>query len=255
MGLFAVALLAARHGITVTLSRPLDGGTTAEVYLPAALISLGNAHGNWQGGAGEAAVTGGGEAPSAGAGGEAGAGVTELPVRFAAEPESAPALETDELEAVPVMMSAPVPAPPETATAVTAPEQVSGEPGDGPPIFESVRSGYLQAFGRDLPASGEQQAGRSAAARPATPPASWGDGNGHAAAGPRTADSPASPGLPQRTPQPGQARGAAADEQGQHAAVTESAESTRSKLASFQRGSRRARATAQNRSAQPGQDG
>ena len=40
MGLFAVALLAARHGITVTLSMPPDGGTTAEVYLPAALISL-----------------------------------------------------------------------------------------------------------------------------------------------------------------------------------------------------------------------
>jgi hypothetical protein len=39
-GLFGVALLAARHGITVTLSTPPDGGTTAEVYLPAALISL-----------------------------------------------------------------------------------------------------------------------------------------------------------------------------------------------------------------------
>ena len=210
MGLFAVAFLAARHGITVTLSKPLDGGTTAEVYLPAALISLGNAHGNWQGGAGEASVSR--------AGGEAGAGVSavlDAPVRFAAEPESAPALETDELEAVPVMMSAPVSAPaPETSTAAAAPEPVSDGPGDGPgdgpPIFESVRSGYLHAFGRDLP---------------------------------------------HRTPQPGQVRSAAADEHSEHATVAESAESMRSKLASFQRGSRRARATAQNRSAQPGQDG
>ena len=54
MGLFAVALLAARHGITVTLSMPPDGGTTAEVYLPAALISLGAEPGGWQGRAGEA---------------------------------------------------------------------------------------------------------------------------------------------------------------------------------------------------------
>ena len=35
---FAVAHLAARHGITVVLSQPPDSGTTAEVYLPTALI-------------------------------------------------------------------------------------------------------------------------------------------------------------------------------------------------------------------------
>jgi hypothetical protein len=197
MGLFAVALLASRHGITVTLSKPLDGGTTAEVYLPAALISLSNAHGSWQGRAGEAALTMASD--------EGDAADTHLPARFTSGPEPLPALETDELEAVPVMMSAPVPAPaPETATAVTEPGPVDAEPGDGPPIFESVRSGYLHAFGRDLPRSGS----------------------------------------------------AAADQETQQASVTESAESTRSKLASFQRGSRRARATVQlNRSAQPGQDG
>jgi hypothetical protein len=38
MGLFAVAHLAARHGITVALELPPDGGTAAEVYLPATLI-------------------------------------------------------------------------------------------------------------------------------------------------------------------------------------------------------------------------
>lgn len=41
IGLFAVAHLAARHGITVTLGRPADGGTAAEVYLPATVIAPG----------------------------------------------------------------------------------------------------------------------------------------------------------------------------------------------------------------------
>ena len=38
MGLFAVAHLAARHGISVALDLPPEGGTAAEVYLPASLI-------------------------------------------------------------------------------------------------------------------------------------------------------------------------------------------------------------------------
>jgi hypothetical protein len=254
MGLFAVALLAARHGITVTLGRPLDGGTTAggttaEVYLPAALISLGNVHGTWQGRAGEASLTRASD--------EAHAGVTELPVRFASGPESPPALESDELEAVPAMVGAPVPSlAPETPTDVTEPDQVDADPGDGPPIFESVRSGYLQAFGSDPPRLSEQQAGQPPAGQPAGPPASWGDGNGHAVAGPPAADRPASSGLPQRVPEPGEVRGAAVDQETQQGPAAESAQTASDKLASFQRGSRRARATAEmNRSAQPGQDG
>ena len=39
MGLFAIAHLAARHGIEVTLEAPPGGGTCAEVLLPASLIS------------------------------------------------------------------------------------------------------------------------------------------------------------------------------------------------------------------------
>jgi len=39
LGLFVVGHLAARHGIEVTLTRQLGGGTTVEVRLPAALIS------------------------------------------------------------------------------------------------------------------------------------------------------------------------------------------------------------------------
>jgi signal transduction histidine kinase len=272
MGLFAVALLAARHGIMVTLSRPPDGGTTAEVYLPAALISLGNAHGSWQGRAGEAVLNGVSE--------EAGAAVADpsfSALRFASGPEPHLGLEADEPEAVPAMLGAPVAAPaPEAPAAVTEPDPVDAEPGDDPPIFESVRSGYLHAFGRDLPRSGEQQAGQSPAGRPARPTAAWGGENGHAGASSPTASAPAASGLPQapapaasglpqapapaasglpqRAPQPSQVRSAAAD---QETLTTDSAETTRSKLASFQNGSRRARAAAQaNRSAtQPGQDG
>ena len=257
MGLFAVALLAARHGITVTLSMPPDGGTTAEVYLPAALISLsadpGAEPSGWQGRAGEPR--------RAGASVEAGTRAAGLPVsavRVTSGPGHLPGREIDAPEAVPLLLGAPVPAPaPTTSTGVTEPEPVDAEPGDGPPIFESVRSGYLLAFGRDLVRFSEQQPGQSPAERPAGPPASWGEDSGRAAAGPPAAGRPASAGLPQRVPQPGQVRGAAADQETPQAAVTDSAAITWRKLASFQRGSRRARAEAQkNRSAnQPGQDG
>jgi signal transduction histidine kinase len=253
MGLFAVALLAARHGITVTLSSPPDGGTTAEVYLPAALTSLDAEPGGRRGQTGEATLAGASE--------ETGTGLADLPfseLRFASGPEPPLGPETDEPEAVPLMLGAPVPSPaPATSAGVTEPEPVGAEPGDGPPIFESVRSGYPQAFGRALLRFSEQQAGQSPAGWPATPPASWGDGTDHAAAEPATAGRPAPSWLPQRTPQPGQVRGAAADQETWQASVAKPAEITRSKLASFQRGSRRARTVAQmNRSAkQPGQDG
>jgi signal transduction histidine kinase len=216
MGLFAVALLAARHGITVTLSMPPDGGTTAEVYLPAELTSLDAVPGGWQGQAGEALMAGAGE--------EASAAVADLPfsaLRFASGPEPPYGPENDAPEAVPVMLSAPVPAPaPETSADEIEPEPASAEPGDGPPIFESVRSGYPQDFGWGLLRFGEQQAGPSPAERPARPPASWG-------------------------------------EETRQDSVAESAEITRSKLASFQRGSRRARTAARmNRGEQqPGRDG
>jgi signal transduction histidine kinase len=253
LGLFAVALLAARHGITVTLSTPPDGGTTAEVYLPAALISLDAEPGGWQGRAGEA--------PFARASEEAGAGIADLPfsaLRFASGPAPPLGPETDAPEAVPLMLSAPVPSPaPGTSTGVTEPEPVGAEPGDGPPIFESVRSGYPHAFGRGLLRPSEQQAGQSPAGWPARPPASWGEGSGSALAGHPAAGRPASSVLPQGIPQPGQVRGATVDQETRQASVAESAEITRSKVASFQRGSRRARTVARmNRGAkQPEQDG
>jgi signal transduction histidine kinase len=253
MGLRTVALLAAQHGITVTLSTPPDGGTTTEVYLPAALISVDAEPGAWRRRAGEA--------PLATASEKAGASVTALPFsarKFASGPEPPSGAESAAPEPVPAMLSAPVPSPaPETATGVTESELVSAEPEDGPPIFESVRSGYLHAFGRDALRFSEQQAGQAPTGWPVRPPASWGDGGGRAVAGPPTAGRPASSGLPQPIPQPGQVRSAAADQETPPASVVESAEIAWRKLASFQRGSRRARMVARaNRSAkQPGQNG
>ena len=259
MGLFAVALLAARHGITVTLSKPQDGGTTAEVYLPAALISLDARPGGWRGRTGEPSLAGAGGGSRHQPGGPAFPG---SPVRLRARASPRPGDRRARGR----------PAVAERAGAITGrrnrhcrdrtgPEPVDAEPGDGPPIFESVRSGYLHAFGRDLPRFGEQQASQSPTGQPARPPASWGraraaagpptassrplaptagspaspgprTAGSPASPGPRTAGSPASPGpptagspasagLPQRIPQPGQVRSPAVDRETRQASAAE----------------------------------
>ena len=115
MGLFAVAHLAARHGIRVVLSQPPDGGTTAEVSLPAALISHDAAPRGWL----RQAAT----APPAGTGERANGRTPAWDVpfsalRIAAKPDPPVAPEPGVREAVPLTLSAPVPAPdPGTATA------------------------------------------------------------------------------------------------------------------------------------------
>ncbi len=112
VGLFVVARLAARHGITVLLRTSPGGGTTAEVHLPATLISpdvtpgrLGQAGGVLRSEAGQRA---GGRTA-----------VADLPfsaLRFTARPEPPLEPETDLPESVPVTLSAPVPPPaPETS--------------------------------------------------------------------------------------------------------------------------------------------
>jgi signal transduction histidine kinase len=87
MGFFAVAHLAARHGITVTLGTPPDGGTCAEVHLPAALISPEVRLPAWMGPSGDALRSG-----AAARAGAAAAAEDRLCTaqRFAAGPESAP---------------------------------------------------------------------------------------------------------------------------------------------------------------------
>jgi signal transduction histidine kinase len=218
MGLFAVAHLAARHGIKVELGRPPAGGTTAEVHLPAALISRG--------------------------------------------PEFAVGREIAAPDAVPLTLGAPLPFPaPATSFAVTVPEPLGAEPGGALPIFESVESDYFHTRGRGLLRPSEPQAGQpTLAGQPAAASASWAsaaDGWRAAAA----ADTPAvggltSAGLPQRIPQANLVPGAVADRETRPATAAEAAQIARSRLASFQRGSRRARAMAQmDRDAkQPAQD-
>ena len=87
MGFFAVAHLAARHGIMVTLGTPPDGGTSAEVHLPAALMSPEVKPPAWMGPAGEVLRPGTGG--SAGAPAPAADPLYTSP-RFAAGPEPAP---------------------------------------------------------------------------------------------------------------------------------------------------------------------
>jgi signal transduction histidine kinase len=122
-------------------------------------------------------------------------------------------------EAAALTLSAPVP-----SAGVTDAEA------DGAlPIFQAVESRHFAALGRDLPRPGDPQPGLPAAG------------------------GPASSGLPQRVPQASHVRAAAADPATWQATAAEVAQRTRGSLASFQRGSRRARADRGTQ--QPGQDG
>jgi signal transduction histidine kinase len=225
MGLFAVAHLAARHGIKVSLGLPPGGGTTAEVHLPAALISQGARRGGWPGQTGEAL-----KARARGGAGAVAAAPRPSAPRFAAGPESAVGPEIAMPDAIPLTLSAPLPAQaPGAAFAVTAAEPVRTESRSALPIFESVESDYFHTRARDLLRC-EPQAGPTPAAA------------GTPAAGTPAAGTPAAAGLPRRIPQANLVPGAAADRETRQAPAAESAQIALSRLASFQRGSRRARA-------------
>jgi signal transduction histidine kinase len=249
MGLFAVAHLAARHGIKVKLLRPPDGGTTAEVYLPAALISQDGEPGAWLGQAGRLRR-------AAGTGVAAADPLFSAP-RFAAGPEPAREPETGTPDAVALTLGAPLPSLAQDTSFTAIGPEPGAEPGGALPIFESVESDYSHTLDRRLPRPSEQ---------PGAAAASWasaGDGGPAADRGPAPAvdgpavNGPASAGLPQRTPHASLVRAAPVDKQTRHGSAAESAEITRDRLASFQRGSRRARAAARmDRTAkQPAQDG
>jgi len=267
MGLFAVAHLAARHGIKVALGLPPGGGTTAEVHLPAALISQVTEPGGWPGQAGEVLPAGAG----GGAGGAADAVADAVALaadprpsapRSAAGPEFPAGPEIAMSDAVPLTLGAPLPSPaPANSFALTVPEPLGAELGGALPIFESVESDYSYARGWGLLRPSEPQAGQpTLAGQAAAASASWAsaaDGWRAAAA----ADSPAaggltSAGLPQRIPQANLVPGAAVDGETRQATAAEAAQIARSRLASFQRGSRRARAVVRmDRDAkQPAQD-
>jgi len=165
-------------------------------------------------------------------------------------------------DAVPLPLSAPLPSTGQAASfAVTVPEPVGTELGGTLPIFESVESDYFHTRGRDLLRPGEPQADQpTLAGQPATASAtsaSVADGRRATASG----DIPAvggltSAGLPQRIPPANLVPGAAVDRETQQATAAESAQIALGRLASFQRGSRRARTVARMDSDadQPAQD-
>ncbi len=142
-------------------------------------------------------------------------------------------------DAVPLTLGAPLPSPaPAASFAVTVPEPEGAEVGGSLPIFESVESDYFPARGRALLRPSEPQAGQpTMAGQPAS--ASW-----------------ASARLPRRIRPANLAPGAAVDQEPRQALAAESAQIALGRLASFQRGSRRARAvTRMDRDAkQPVQD-
>jgi signal transduction histidine kinase len=183
LGLFAVAQLAARHGITVVLGLSPGGGTTAEVHLPAALISADAKPSGWPGPAGEA------------------------------RPEVAIP------DAVPLTLGAPLPYPAPPAPFTEAgPQAAEAEPSGPLPIFESLESDYLHSRSQEP-------------LGPAAPQASQ-----------PTPSALTSAGLPQRIPQGNPVPPVPPEREPPLTATAESAHIAVSRLASFQRGSRRARA-------------
>jgi hypothetical protein len=165
-------------------------------------------------------------------------------------------------DAAPLPLGAPLPSPaPATSSSVTVPEPAGAEPGAALPIFESVESDYLHTRGWGLIRPGELQAGQPTPAGQPAPAsasrASAADGwRAAAAADTPAVGGPTSAGLPQRIPRANLVPGAVADRKARPATATESAEIAQGRLASFQRGSRRARAVARmHRDAkQPTQD-
>jgi signal transduction histidine kinase len=145
MGLFVVAHLATRHGIEVALRRPLVGGTTADVRLPATLITPGAAPAGWPGQTGEIL--------RAGSGGRIGAAASTADprlsaARFAAAPASPAGPETAISGAVATTPSAQAPSPASASSSpVTMPETTDAERGGALPIFESVEADYVEARG------------------------------------------------------------------------------------------------------------
>ncbi len=254
MGLFAVAHLAARHGIQVELQSPATGGTVAQVRIPASLI----AHG--------AAAHGGRVRASAGsrlAAMPGPRGPQYTPTRFASGPVPDPqlltaALDEGTLTAAPAG-TGPIPARAGTGPHVIIPPPDGPPPGSGLPVYESLESDWFRARGRgmvrpDQPRTGAMATEPPATAAPATEPPptaapAWtspGDDGWRAAAAVVTPNvgGTTSAGLPKRVPQANLVPGSASDRPARTATMSEAAEIARSRLARFQRGSRRARATA-----------
>jgi signal transduction histidine kinase len=250
MGLFAVAHLAARHSIQVELHSPASGGTVAQVRLPASLTSP------------EGAAAGG--RPRTGlrlAARPGPRGPQYVPGRFASGPVPDPPLLTAALDqatldqatldhaaldhaTLTASSAGTGPRPAATGPNVIIPPASGPAQGSGLPIYQSLESDWFRARGRGMVRRDETWAGA-----PAAEPRSWtspGDDGWRAAAAittPATGGTTAA-GLPKRVPQANLVPGSASDQHGRTATMAEAAEIARSRLANFQRGSRRARASA-----------
>ncbi|HUZ23986.1 MAG TPA: nitrate- and nitrite sensing domain-containing protein [Streptosporangiaceae bacterium] len=273
MGLFAVAHLAARHGIAVRLHKPPAGGVAAQVHLPGALIT------------GEPAAAPQPAAPGtrapAWAQPSARAARSPLARGSVVVPDSPPHAAPPPPHAAPPPPYAAAPPPhvvlPKRPAPVAVPAPEGSQYGAALPIFDSVESDWFRARGRGLPrrASDPGTATPMTAlpgtatpmtalpmtalpmtSAPASPEAavSWsapGDEGWRAAEvvlAPVSAGVTAA-GLPVRTPRANLVPGSAGERAPRPArparivTPAESAEAARNRLAGFQRGSRRARAT------------
>jgi signal transduction histidine kinase len=187
MGLFAVAHLAARHGIKVGLQKPATGGITAHVLLPDTLTAQDMSPSAWApttAAAPQRAVSRGGnfsqaQAPQAQA--------PQLSVPQARMPQARAAQAQAQLPQprvpqvqVPQARAA-LAAPPPTMPTVV-PEAPGPQPGAALPIFDSVESDWFRARGRRLPrheappaqpsgmrqSTGRQSTGQQPAVQPTT---------------------------------------------------------------------------------------
>jgi hypothetical protein len=148
LGLFAVSHLAARHGISVVLTRPEEGGTSAQVRLPDDMVGT------------DARPAGGALELNATSGWNNGASaVAADPLRSAPRLTAGPVPVDDDAA---LTLGAPVAAsdfaPPDAPGPEPEAEAAAG-PTTGPlPIFDAVQSAYAQASRNDpatAPADGQ----------------------------------------------------------------------------------------------------
>jgi hypothetical protein len=226
MGLFAVAHLAGRHGIRVRLRKASTGGLVAHVWLPGALISRDSGPAHW-----ETTWT---------ARASAFVQAVTRTARFPQDPaEAEPAAAVSAASAAACSLAA---APLPQAPTVIVPEPSPPPPETRLPIFESVESDWFRARRRP-PRRGADWVEPRRAGPPRTSPGDDGWRAARAAVAPATSGLTAS-GLPRRIPRANLVPGSVGARDGRPSMPACAAEVMSSRLAGFQRGSRRARAAA-----------
>ena len=258
MGLFAVAHLAGRHGIRVRLRKATTGGLIAHVWLPDALISHDSRPAHWESirtaraSAVVQAVTRTARFPHDPAAADSAAALSLAAAPLAEAPLTHAQGATGPLTAAPatagLIGAGPGGTrpggtrPPVQAPAVIVPDPSLPLPETRLPIFESVESDWFRARRRP-PRRGAAPVEPRRAGRPWTSPGDDGWRAAQAVLAPATGGLTAS-GLPRRTPQANLVPGSAGAREDRPARPADTAEVMSSRLAGFQRGSRRARAAA-----------